>query len=82
MRLSRETCEEMGLESKWLDSDYPTWMAVFAEEISEMTPYRITAYPLSGSHWKGADVCLHCRIKPAVDVGEPPSILSHRGKDR
>lgn len=64
VRLSKEMCEEMGLDPKWLDSDYPTWMAVFAEEISEMTSYRVTAHPLSGSHWRGPDVCLHCRTKP------------------
>lgn len=59
VKLSKELCIEMGLGSELLERNFSTWIAIFAEEISEMTPCRVTVYP-----WKegwNEELCLHCR---------------------
>jgi hypothetical protein len=47
-------------------------MTILGEEITEMTPLRVTAHPLSKHYNLGERVCLHCREKtsfPSEAVG-------------
>ena len=66
---SRTMAKEAGLKDGFLDADFLIWMTVLAEEITEMTPLRVTVHPLSKDYRVGERVCLHCREKASCPSG-------------
>jgi Ankyrin repeats (3 copies) len=69
---STTMAKEAGINDGFLDADFLTRMTILGEEITEMTPLRVTAHPLSKHYNLGERVCLHCREKtsfPAEAVG-------------
>jgi hypothetical protein len=78
---SKTMAKEAGIKDGFLDADFLIWMTVLAEEITEMTPLRVTAHPLTKDYRLGERVCLHCREKTSFPSGTIGLIgNSSRGK--